>query len=283
MFIAAQAWEKDRFDAALVCYKSLRKIDDLVDNRKSISSLISKEEKADLTAQVDAWIEMIRGNDPPNQSDQILIETIKEFKIPLWPWNKFAKSMLYDIQHNEFDSLETFFTYAEGAAVAPASIFVHFCGITQQNNEYLPPSFDITHIAEPTARFSYLVHIIRDFQADQQNNLNYFAHDLVVQNRLTQDQLKRIAKGGNIPPAFRNLVNEYYSLADRYRQKSRQAITDAREYLPPQYALSLEVVYELYSLVFNRIDPKRGIFTTEELTPTPEQVQDTVGQIVANF
>ncbi|MHA2408031.1 MAG: hypothetical protein ACXACA_06645, partial [Candidatus Ranarchaeia archaeon] len=149
--------------------------------------------------------------------------------------------------------------------------------------EYLPPSFDITDVARPTALFSYLVHIIRDFKTDQGNNLNYFAQDLITKNDLTQEQMKRIAQGEKITTSFRKLMMKYYSLADHYRQKSRQAITNSREYLAPRYTLSLEIVYELYSLVFSRIDIERGSFTTKELTPTPEEVQSKVKQVFANF
>jgi hypothetical protein len=33
--IAARFWEKDRYEAFKVCYRSMRVIDDLVDNRKA--------------------------------------------------------------------------------------------------------------------------------------------------------------------------------------------------------------------------------------------------------
>jgi hypothetical protein len=53
--------------------------------------------------------------------------------------------------------------------------------------------------------------------------------------------------------------------------------------LKPQHALSLEIVYELYSLVFDRIDVKNGTFTTEELTPTPEEAQAAVDRLISKF
>ena len=87
----------------------------------------------------------------------------------------------------------------DGASVAPASIFVHLCGLREDNGQYLPPLFDVREAAIPCAVFSYLVHIIRDFQKDQFNNLNYFADDILEKNGLHRKDLRRIAEKGDIP------------------------------------------------------------------------------------
>ena len=105
--------------------------------------------------------------------------------------------MLYDINNNGFSTLEEFMDYAEGASVAPASIFVHLCCLSEENNEYMTPDFDVMQVARPCAIFSYLVHIIRDFQEDQLNNLNYFAVDILKKNNLLPADLKEIAQGGS--------------------------------------------------------------------------------------
>lgn len=58
------------------------------------------------------------------------------------------------------------------------------------------------------ALFSYLVHIIRDFQKDQLNNLNYFSLDILEKNKLTVNNLGEIARGASIPGGFRNVIRE---------------------------------------------------------------------------
>ena len=191
--------------------------------------------------------------------------------------------MIYDLHHDGFRSFPVFLEYAEGASVAPASIFMHLCGVVKENGHYRPPQFDIREAAHPLAIFCYLVHIIRDFQKDQNNNLNYFADDLIAENGLDPQMLREIAGGGEINPGFRELMKKYYAFAEYYRHEARQTIDKIGTYLEPRYRLSLEVIYSLYLQIFERIDVANGRFTTAELNPSPEEVQDRIDLTISTF
>ncbi len=102
--------------------------------------------------------------------------------------------MVYDIDHDGFATLKDFLEYSKGASVAPASIFVHLNSISKKTENTCSP-FDVREAATPCAIFSYFVHIIRDFQKDQLNNLNYFSDDLIMKYDLTREQLSEIAHG----------------------------------------------------------------------------------------
>ncbi|HBZ21634.1 MAG TPA: hypothetical protein DEO60_10920, partial [Bacteroidales bacterium] len=195
----------------------------------------------------------------------------------------FAKSMIYDINNDGFESLESFIDYAQGASVAPASVFVHLSGLTYHNGHYMAPLFDVREAATPCAVFSYLVHIIRDFQKDQFNNLNYFADDLIMKNELTRQDLKNIAQGAPVPDRFRNLIREYYNLADVYREETREIIKVIGPSMEPRYRLSLEIIFSLYLMVFERIDPEKGNFTSYELNPTVEETRERVWETIMKF
>jgi phytoene synthase len=195
----------------------------------------------------------------------------------------FAKSMIYDIHSDGFTTLQSFLQYAEGASVAPASIFVHLCGIQKQNGHYTEPRFDVKDAATPCAVFSYLVHIIRDFQKDQFNNLNYFADDILEKNGLNHRKLNEIAHGASIPQGFRELIREYYWAADKYRQKTYDAIQNIWPVLEPRYQVSLGIIFNLYLMVFERIDIENGTFTTQELNPTAEEIKQRVYTTIMNF
>jgi phytoene synthase len=283
ILIAANFWEPERYCASKICYKFMRAIDDLIDNFKAKNKLIEPEERKKFVANVEEWLKMIIISKECNSLQRELIETVEKFRIPLWPMEVFAKSMIYDINNDGFPTLGTFLEYADGASVAPASIFVHLNGIQKINGRYENPPFDVKWAATPCAIFSYLVHIIRDFQKDQLNNLSYFADDLIIRNHLSRKALREFANGKPVNKNFRNLIKQYYSLADEYRLKTYDIIKKIRPLLEPRYQLSLEIIFDLYLMVFERIDIKNGKFTTEELNPTPEETKDRVYSIIMNF
>ena len=283
MDIAARVWEDERYDAAKICYRSMRVVDDLIDTIKSGRYGLSEDEIQKLTATVNHWVEGINNSIPQDALQKQLIEIIKRFQIPLWPWRSFSNAMIYDIHHNGYRTFPVFLKYAEGATIAPASIFVHFCGVVNENGHYRAPDFDTRELARPAAVFCYLVHIIRDFQRDQNNNLNYFAHDLLSENGLTPQMLRDIAAGGSIPSGFRNLMKEYVKFAEYYRRKTRQQLDFFEGSFAPRYRLSLEIVYNLYLLSLERIDVTNGRFTTAELLPSPGEVKNRFDLTASNF
>jgi phytoene/squalene synthetase len=283
ILIAANFWDDDRYCAAKTCYRFMRAIDDLIDNHKAANRRIAAEEREEFVADVNEWLKTIIISDDCNPEKVELIKTIERFNIPLWALEAFAKSMIYDINNDGFSSLEAFLDYAQGASVAPASVFVHLSGLTSKDGYFQDPSFDVKEAATPCAIFSYLVHIIRDFQKDQFNNLNYFADDLIQQNGLTRQDLRNIASGSPVTSGFRNLIKTYYALADEYRKKTREVIREIGPAMESRYQLSLELIFNLYLMVFERIDVEKGTFTTFELNPTPEETKQRVYDTIVKF
>ncbi len=278
--IAARFWEDERYEAFRTCYRSMRFIDDLVDNRKASGLKITDSEQRQYSRMLSDWIWSLKSGTSDDPFQQKLVATIERFKIPIWPWERLARAMVYDLAHDGFPTFHTFLRYCEGAAVAPASVFMHLCGVTKQKGVYLKPVFDIRKAARPLAIFSYLVHIIRDFQKDQANNLNYFAHDLLRRYNLSERQLKEIAETGNIYEPFRDLMSRYVAFAERYRRKARTAINLVQPYLKSRSRMSLEIIYSLYLQIFERIDPPNGTFTSSELNPDPGEIQDRIERTI---
>lgn len=283
ILIAANFWEADRFCAAKNCYKFMRAIDDMIDNHKAKNKYIEPGERKGFESNVEQWLRMIIVSQECNPMQSELIETVNRFRIPLWPLEAFAKSMIYDIYNDGFPTLDSFLEYSNGASVAPASIFVHLNGLQKTNVSYEIPPFDVKWASTPCAIFSYLVHIIRDFQKDQLNNLSYFADDLIIKNQLSRTTMLEFAQGKPVDKHFRNLMRHYYELADEYRIKTYDIIKEIRPLLEPRYQLSLEIIFELYLMVFERIDIENGEFTTEELNPTPEETRERVFKTIMNF
>jgi phytoene/squalene synthetase len=283
ILIAAEFWEKDRYCAAKTCYKFMRTIDDMIDDHKAANRMIAPGERKEFVSQVNSWLRMVIASGECNPLRKELTEIIEKYRIPLWPLEAFARSMIYDINNDGFPTLDDFLEYSEGASVAPASIFVHLNCLTKKNGIYKEPAFDVKEAATPCAIFSYLVHIVRDFQKDQLNNLNYFADDLILKHGLNRNDLKQIAKGRPVNDNFRNMIREYYLLADEYRLKTRETIKKISPLLEPRYQLSLEIIFDLYMMIFERIDINNGTFASKELSPAPEETRKRVYETILKF
>jgi len=283
ILIAANFWDDDRFRAAKVCYKYMRAIDDLIDDHKAKYNQIAPAERGEFRANVEDWLQKMVDSTANTPLQEELWEVVHSFKIPFWPMEDFARSMIYDINNDGFPTLHDFLDYSQGASVAPASIFVHLNGLVKKNGQYDAPLFNVREAATPCAIFSYLVHIIRDFQKDQLDNLSYFADDLILKHGLSRQQLREFAEGTPVNSNFREMIREYYLLADEYRLKTYDILQQIQPLLEPMYQLSLEIIFNLYQLVFEKIDLEHGTFTTEELNPTPEETKERVVNTIMNF
>jgi phytoene/squalene synthetase len=281
ILIAANFWDNERYCAARTCYRFMRALDDLIDNHKAAHQGIKLSDRENLTSEIRHWMGMLDRHMTTSPFNNELGYTVERFRIPLWSLEAFAESMLYDVTHDGFATLDDFIDYSGGASVAPASIFVHLAGLQEQDGVYLDPPFDVRRTAGPCAMFSYFVHIIRDFRKDQLNNLSYFADDVMARHRLTRAAMREMAHGAPLTPEFRAMIREYHLIADRYRTDTLKIMDEICPKMAPRYRLSLEIIFELYMMVFERIDPERGTFSTEELNPTPAETRERVRQVIA--
>ena len=281
--IAASIWEAEKYNAFKTCYRAMRSLDDLVDDRKSILIRINDRERNYYSTVIANWKKAIIDKDPIDFNQKELLETIAKYHIPFWPWIEFSNSMIHDINFTGFQSLKEFIKYSEGAAISPGSIFMHLCGIKDSNGYLIPPMFDVKKAARPLALFSYFVHVIRDFQKDQISNLNYIPDKLIYEHGLSHNTLKKIATGGKVVPEFRELMKSYYKIIEYYRHKARNMLDTIKCFLESRYMISLEIIYNLYLQIFEKIDTQDGRFTSEELNPTFEEVQSRLNLILSEY
>jgi phytoene/squalene synthetase len=280
ILVAAGFWDEDRYRAARTCYAFMRKIDDMIDDYKACHKRIAEKDKERFIGKVEDWLQTIRSNKRPGLYQKELVNTIRHFRIPEWTIEAFAHAMVYDVNNDGFPTVQSFLDYSEGATLAPSSIFVHLCGIRNIGGVWHDPLFEVKAAATPCSIFSYLVHIIRDFQKDQLNNLSYFADDRIAANDLSRPLMREIAMGAPVTPGFRNLMKEYYLLADEYRRQTLKVLEQIHSLVEPRYYLSLQIIFNLYLMVFERIDVDRGNFTAAELNPSAREIHDRVKKVI---
>jgi len=276
ILIAARFWDDERYQAARTCYKFMRAIDDFIDDHKALHRIIRKDRQNYFMRRVSSWLESVRDRQHEHPLNGELVACIDRFHIPLWPMEDFANAMIYDIHHNGFATFNHFKEYSGGASVAPSSIFVHLCGLTRNDKGWQAPAFDVREAALPCAMFSYLVHIIRDFEKDQRENLHYFADDRILAHGLSRQALRDIALGAPVSKGFRALIREYMDIAEGYRLETLKVIERISPYLEPRNQLSLQIIYNLYLMVYERIDPENGSFTSAALNPTAGEIRERV-------
>ena len=263
--IGARCWEAERYEAFKVCYRSMRILDNLVDNRRALGTPVSDNERLQFERMIEDFIAALRMKERDDPFAAQLLDVMTRFSIPIWPWQRLAKAMAFDLHHDEFASFIVFLRYCEGAAIAPASVFVHLCGVEKLGDRFVAPPYDIRQAARNLAVFSYLVHILRDFHKDQNAGLNYFSADLLQRNGLTAVILREKVTTGTLDSRTRGLVAEVVQIAHHYRKKARKGLDQLCPALGERYALSLEVIYSLYCQILERVDPVQGTFSAEEL------------------
>lgn len=283
ILIAAGFWDDERYRAAKACYKFMRKIDDLVDNHKTENKSFSDCEKKAFTEQINEWIQCVQSKSKGDADLEEVIDTISTFNIPLYLFHNFTRSMIYDINNDGFPNFNSFLNYADGASVAPASIFVHLACLKDDYSGYRVPYMDLKSFSRPCALFSYLVHIIRDFQKDTLDNLNYFAADILKENGLDTSRLQMIADGEPVPESFRNVIRQYCDYALIYSKRTEETIRQLSGWLPGKYMLSFEVIYKLYMNIFEKIDIENGSFTSNELNPSMDEIKEQVVSLLNKY
>ncbi len=281
--IAARFWEDDRYDAFRVCYRSMRIIDDLVDDQKSGGHTLSDAEKSQFEQIINNWTNDFSQGKRTDEFQTALVDIKEKFQIPLWPWTRLSKAMIYDLYNDDFKSFLTFLRYSEGAAISPASIFMHLIGVSKTDSGYSLPGYDIRIAARHLALFSYIVHIMRDFQKDQLAGLNYYATNQLNICAVEKADLRKVADGGAVPKNVRKLFSQYYSFATYYRTKARTTIDSILPLLEPRYQLSLEIIYSLYNQIYMRIDVENGHFNESEMLPSPSEVKSQIDKTVTEF
>jgi hypothetical protein len=118
--IAARFWEADRYEAFRVFYRSMRRIDDLVDDLKTELGAVPAGIAERAGREIDLWLDAVRCRTSADEFQAEFIATLDQFAMPLWPWERLGEAMKYDLGHRSFATLHTFLRYTEGAAISPA-------------------------------------------------------------------------------------------------------------------------------------------------------------------
>jgi len=130
-----------------------------------------------------------------------------------------ADAMQRDVAERPLATWSEFLDYTEGAAVAPAAVFVYIvaCRLGRDGTARLSLQRPCADYARHLAIFSYLVHILRDLKADAERAPQHLTlpDDILAEADLTKSSLQAAARGGD-DEALAPLVGTISALTERH-------------------------------------------------------------------
>ncbi|MEZ5357967.1 MAG: squalene/phytoene synthase family protein [Candidatus Zixiibacteriota bacterium] len=279
LYLAANFLEPDdKFRAFLAAYAAMRLADDIVDNNRADGNMTTLR-KEQISDEIDRFADMfaLRRIDDSLPYAQDIKFALARFEIPSWPFTDLAQAMKFDIENDRFDTFQQFLNYSEGAAVAPASIFMHLAACTFNDDASLLilPSFNIKKAARPLAIFSYLVHILRDFKKDftsGQKPLIYIDMETTDMFYVDDNELAKNANGWNQSLKFTKMIMWYFNRLTEFQVEAEKTLDGIMDFLPPDGRFALRFIYELYSMTAAKISEHQYILVREDLNLTTAEV-----------
>jgi phytoene/squalene synthetase len=267
---------KDPIKYRVFCayYAVMRAIDDRIDDLIPPAHRGSELQERELGI-VDAWervvnlcslgihptVEQLKACDFAEAEAlcESLIAAFHTLPVPVKLWTNFFKAMRLDIIASEFDRWSDFLDYAEGATVAPTTIYLFLIAsrLNVAKNSYeLPEGFDLLRCGRYLGIFAYLGHIIRDLAAD----IKHVATRLCITREdmethgVNPETLRKEALRCHASPATRNLVIDILQRARRHLSKGRALASQMQDFLDTDCRFILELIITIYERVVSKIE-----------------------------
>jgi phytoene synthase len=274
--------DRQKYKAFCSTYASMRTVDDQIDSIPYRGRL-NDSDKSRHHAEIDKWLENIEACASPNfQNPPIyaaLQDSLKSIKLPLFPWRNLAEAMKKDVGRDSFQDFEEFVQYSEGAAIAPATVFMFLLTARKVRSNYIWEYSDreIYQFARELALFCYLTHIIRDVSSDlelSQSGLLYISDKDLREAELDKTDLRSFKSNGNVNKSFKMLATKYIQRARDYEQRGRKSLQLLLPNLDKNCQFILSLLLEFYSGTLDKITKiDYNVFTGDEkLTWDEEKV-----------
>jgi phytoene/squalene synthetase len=233
-------------------------IDDIEGRR-----LLTEAERQQFIQTIDDWLTEIHSclhdGEKANPIATALTDVFRFFPIPLRFWDNLAKAMQEDLEKDRFQTFEEYLAYTEGAAIAPATIFMYFLTFKKDGSRYTCVRSDIDPYlyAKPMAIFCYVAHILRDISVDLELNktgLVYVPLKDLEAFSVSEEDLFTFKRTGTINENFRSFMKFMVVRAMPYENESYTLLANLAPYLGPDAKFILTLLLSLYSKTIRRIE-----------------------------
>lgn len=254
--------DKNKFKAFCSTYASMRILDDFVDGIKNRTKL-SCDEKIFYLKEINKWEDLItdcyyNGKRSENPILRALSDTFKTFNIQLSPWTNLAEAMRWDIEYSRFNTFKEFLNYTEGAAIAPATVFISVLAAQSDGYKYdcLVNVADPYIYAKDLAIFCYLTHILRDISIDlelEESGLIYLPVEDLNRFSISENDLWKFKSTKSINSNFQQLMEHQIQRARTFGEAGRASVDKLFIKLDPDCQFILSLLISLYERTMDKI------------------------------
>jgi phytoene synthase len=263
-----------KYKAFCAYYAIMRVVDDRIDNFPSPSSRCAEVRKRELGV-VAAWERVVRSSCRgihPTASllascdfaeaeavCESFIGSYRVFPVPIRLWTNFFAAMRSDLVASEFVRWTDFLAYAEGATVAPTTIYLSLIvarrDVTKDSCEF-PRGFDLYDCGRHLGLFAYLGHIIRDLAADIARTATRLciAREDMLAHGVSPEMLRSEALNRRASLATRRLVGELLQRARWHLAQGRALPVPIHGFLDSDSRFILELIITMYEHIIAKIE-----------------------------
>lgn len=291
--------DRDKYRAFCTYYALMRVVDDRIDGLHTRLGLSDQERRAEHKV-VSAWDAGVRISYQDRIVPKPIVQqcgfanaqslldsfaaSMKLFRPPRALWNNFFRSMHWDLDHERFDTWPEFLSYAEGASVAPTTIYL-FLVASQRGGvvvSSLPAGFDVMECGRQLGIFAYLAHILRDFVEDLQrgdNGLIYVCSEDMRACGVSEQLLFKDVEQGESSDATRRLVAELLARARTFLSSGRVLMTRLSGRLGRDCEFILDLIVTMYDRVLEKIEASSFEVMGTDHRLTPEEKEAIVREV----
>lgn len=263
-----------KYQAFCSYYAIMRVVDDRIDNLPSQSSRCAELQKRELGV-VAAWERVVRsccrGIHPTAsllascdfaEAEAVCISFIasyRVFPVSIRLWTNFFAAMRSDLLANELVHWSDFLAYAEGAAVAPTTIYLSLIVARRDAGKdscEFPQGFDLYDCGRHLGIFAYLGHIIRDLASDitcPATRLCIAREDMLAHG-VSPEILRSEALNRRASRATRRLVGELLQRARGHLAQGRALAVPTHGFLESDSQFILELIITMYEHIIAKIE-----------------------------
>ena len=253
LFHAARLLPRYRREFFAASYAAMRVIDDAVDEGFMTQPPADRDVgRLAMTAEVEAWRRQTADGVDEGPLPAAVAEgfraTVGRSDLGPGPWNGLAAALSEDVAEAAMPDWPAFERYADGATVAPATVFIYLLACRHEGGRYhsdlpCPP----VYYARDLGVFCYLVHILRDLAKDagSRGRLVTIPSSTLAEHGLDRDTLADAIAVGEGERLDR-LASDLLARAEAYRRRGRDRMGQLAPHLGTRERLALEGLVRVY-------------------------------------